>query len=175
MMILIDSGRLEFRLPDVDDIPMLENVWCDPTVMRFCSGPMDPERLGGIVQNIRSTFAHRGYAVLAVIRKEDNRLVGITGCKEDGPDPRNPELIYHFEQSVWGRGYATEAVQAYISWMKRNSLADAVHASVMPGNMPSINVLVKSGFVQKGFVRFEDTGFVEEPYFELELNGKGGG
>lgn len=170
VMFLIDSKRLELRLLEMEDVPALANIWCDPIVMRFCGGPAKQARLPEIIQASRKMFEQYGYAVLAVVRKEDGSLIGVAGCKEDGSDARKPELIYHFAQSSWGQGYAAEAVQAYISWIRENDLADTIHASVMPGNMPSVNVLIRSGFKQKGYVQFEDTGFVDEPYFELCLN-----
>jgi RimJ/RimL family protein N-acetyltransferase len=59
-----------------------------------------------------------------------------------------PELGYILHPSAWGKGYATEAVAAFIQhfWKARPDL-HTIEARVDEENTESIRVLVKSGFV----------------------------
>ena len=169
-MIITESKRLLFRLMEHDDEECLQNIWCDLEVMRYCGGTVKPERIQKIISYDRTEYSKHGNAVFAVIEKAASRLIGICGCKLDSEDPRRGELICHFVKDVWGKGYATEAVSTYITWLKYNDLMDFLYASAMPSNTASIRLVIRSGFTQNGFVQFEDTGFVDEPYFEMSLS-----
>jgi len=167
--VIAESERIILRLMDAGDEAQLKSVWCDPETMKYCGGAMQPERILEIIKRDRRVYAKCGNAVFAVVRKADRKLIGIAGCKLDEENPRRGELIYHFAREAWGKGYATETVQAYLDWVRMHGRMDFVHASVMPENMASISVLKKCGFNQNGFVQFADTGFVDEPYFELKI------
>lgn len=60
-----------------------------------------------------------------------------------------PELGYILHPSVWGRGYATEAVGAFVEhfWQTWPDL-DFIEARVDEGNPASSRVLCKCGFVR---------------------------
>ncbi|KAJ5898147.1 GNAT family acetyltransferase [Penicillium tannophilum] len=70
------------------------------------------------------------------------------------------ELGYTFHPDFWGKGYATEAVQGFVkTWSRIHELVLApialsstteLVAIARKANKASINVLVKSGFVQIG-------------------------
>lgn len=59
-----------------------------------------------------------------------------------------PELGYILHPSAWGKGYATEAVSAFIQhfWQARPDL-HRIEAKVDEENPESVRVLVKCGFV----------------------------
>lgn len=71
-------------------------------------------------------------------------LLGVVGVHRVDPIP---ELGYLLHPSAWGRGYATEAVAAFIQhfWAARPDL-DTIEAKVDEENPESIRVLVKCGF-----------------------------
>lgn len=75
------------------------------------------------------------------------RMVGMLGVPGVS-SPGIAEIGYVYDESVWGRGYATEALTAYMSvyWDHAKSI-NAVVAMVDPENTPSIKVLEKCGFV----------------------------
>lgn len=64
------------------------------------------------------------------------------------------ELGYFFTPSAWGKGYATEAVGAYVRWMFATwPQLLRVQASTYAFNDRSGRVLEKCGFVREGFRR----------------------
>ena len=166
---IVATERLFLRPFVAEDTDALLNIWGDGTVMRFCAGAATPDRIKSIVETDIDNFKQYGNSVFAVIEKETGNLVGITGCRIEPEKPREGELITHFAREVWEKGYASEINKAYIGWLKKNKILDYVYASVKPDNVNSIHMAQKIGFKQNGFVQYEDTGFADEPFFELYL------
>lgn len=173
-MNILESERLAFRLMEPTDEGALFHIWCDPETMRFCGGVVKRERIPKIIAYDRGQYEKYGNAVFAVVSKENEALIGICGGKLDENDPFRVEVIIHLAKPAWGKGYATEAVKAYIDWLKQTGKAAYVWGSVHPDNIASQNMMKKCGFIHNGFVQYEDTGFVDEPYFELKLDPTGG-
>ncbi|KAM5436318.1 hypothetical protein MferCBS31731_006011 [Microsporum ferrugineum] len=73
-------------------------------------------------------------------------MIGSMGTFRSDPVP---ELGYTFHQSAWGRGFATEAVTAFLQlfWANKPQF-DTIEAFSDPENVGSVKVLVKSGFVE---------------------------
>jgi RimJ/RimL family protein N-acetyltransferase len=166
-MKVFESERLAFRLMEQGDVDALYDIWGDPDTMRYCGGTADKPRIGEIIEYDRSQYEKHGNAVFAIVLKDSNALIGICGGKLDEGDPSRVEVIVHLNKNSWGKGYASEAVNSYILWLKEGKRASYIYASAHPGNAASINMLKKCGFTQNGIVQYEDTGFVDEPYFEM--------
>ena len=64
--------------------------------------------------------------------------------------PGDVEVGYFLKQSVWGKGFATEACRRILRFAFEDSPLDEVVASLDGGNDASRNVLLKSGFVDRG-------------------------
>jgi len=169
-MVITESERLILREFEAADVEALAHIWGDPEVMKHCGGVINDDIIRKVIRINRENYRKHGYAVFAVAEKPDGVLIGIAGCKPDEADPRCGELIYHFRQSVWGKGYSSKAIAAYLSWIREQRCMDYISASAVPDNAASIRILHKNGFTQNGFVQFEDTGFVPEPFFELHLD-----
>lgn len=77
-----------------------------------------------------------------------DRMIGILGVAGVSFPPGTVEVGYVYDESAWGRGYATEALAAYIDiyWDYVKEI-DYMVAKVDPENIPSIKVLKKCGFV----------------------------
>lgn len=166
---LFESKRLGFRLLEQDDLDELfDNVWGNRETMRFCGGEIAKKKIPEIIEYNLSQYYTYGNAIFAVIK--NNRLLGICGGKPDEDNPLHVELIIHLAREYQHQGYGTEAVKAYIEWLKAGKKAVYIYASVHPDNQASLNMTKKCGLVQCGFRQYEDTGFVDEPYFELNLD-----
>ncbi|WP_326909868.1 hypothetical protein [Sedimentibacter sp. MB31-C6] len=48
--------------------------------------------------------------------------------------------------------------------------AKIVIVGIVGSGHSSLNMVKKCGFVQNGYRQYEDTGFVDEPYFEINLD-----
>ena len=85
-----------------------------------------------------------------VVEHRQFGLVGVLGLHEK--QPRRPELGYWLGRPFWGRGYATEAVKAALSWAKGEWRRNVVWAGHFSDNGASGQVLCKAGFLYTGDV-----------------------
>ena len=165
---IFESERLIFRPMEQGDLDDLFNVWGNIETMRFCGGAITKEQISQIIEHNCNQYNTYGNAVFAVIKND--KLLGICGGKLDEDDPFHVEVILHLAKEYQHLGYGTEALKAYIAWLKAGKRATSIYASVHPDNQASLSMAKKCGLVQCGFRQYEDTGFVNEPYFELNLN-----
>lgn len=63
---------------------------------------------------------------------------------------RLPEFGFILRSDFWGRGYAGEAMAAFLSHMFRARGIDFLTADVDPRNIPSLKLLADHGFVETG-------------------------
>ena len=87
----------------------------------------------------------------AVIRKSDNANIGYIQLVqiEEGW-----EIGYHIAKVYTGNGYATEAVNLYVEYLKKNTDIKEIYGVALADNLASRRVLEKCGFN----LYFEGTG-----------------
>ncbi len=165
---IFESERLSFRLIELGDMEELfHNVWGNRETMRFCGGVISKEKIPQIIEYCRSQYDTYGNSIFAVVKND--KLLGICGGKLDEDDPLHVELVIHLAKEYQHQGYGTEALKAYVEWLKTGKKATYIYASVHPDNQASLNMAKKCSLTHSGFRQYEDTGFVDEPYFELAL------
>ena len=92
---------------------------------------------------IKSYESKDGPFVYAVIRKEDNVNIGyVQLIKID----IGWEIGYHIAKAFTGNGYATEAVNIYLEYLKDNSDLNEIYGIALASNKASRRVLEKCGF-----------------------------
>ena len=82
-------------------------------------------------------------SVFALVRQEDLALLGLIGLVLDVAPL---EAGYWLGQEHWGRGYASEALQATLEYSRQSLNCRRVDAAVFEENTASIRVLTKCGF-----------------------------
>lgn len=91
------------------------------------------------------------------IVEADGAVIGKLGCY------RLPEIGYLLSRAVWGRGYAGEAMEAYIAHRRRSGGSELT-ADTDPRNLPSIKLLQRHGFAETG--RAERTWLIGGQWFD---------
>ncbi|SDN52369.1 Acetyltransferase (GNAT) domain-containing protein [Fictibacillus solisalsi] len=165
MAIVYETNRLVLHVFDLTYLEDTRLFWGDDEVMVHCNGASPDDLLPKIIEGYRKLHHKYGLSVYAVQQKDTNRIIGAAGFNiHDGLE--KIELIYHFNKTSWGKGYATEAARACMELAKQNKSARCVYATADPLNKGSFTVLEKAGFTQKGTLWCEDTK-KEEPYYEF--------
>ena len=92
---------------------------------------------------IKSYDSKEGPFIYAVIRKSDNANIGYIQLVqiEEGW-----EIGYHIAKVYTGNGYATEAVNLYIEYLKKNTDIKEIYGVALADNFASRRVLEKCGF-----------------------------
>lgn len=153
----LTTARLCIRAFRLEDQPAYHAIFGDPVIARY--DDFEPISDAEALVNLHEIQA--GYAAdhseqeFAVER--NGEVVGtlVFVCRDGGC-----YVGYHFRQSVHGQGLATEAMRAFLGWLRRRHLP--LRAVCDPGNAASIRVLEKLGFVQGA--RREANGKLELEY-----------
>lgn len=92
---------------------------------------------------IKSYDSKEGPFIYAVIRQSDNANIGYVQLVqiEEGW-----EIGYHIAKVYTGNGYATEAVNLYVEYLKKNTDIKEIYGVALADNFASRRVLEKCGF-----------------------------
>jgi RimJ/RimL family protein N-acetyltransferase len=146
----IETSRLVLRKPTLADAEaVFERYASDPLVTRFMSWRRH--------RSIDDTLAFLNFSNTEWARwpagpyliESAKGLIGSTGLGFE--NPALAETGYVFAVDAWGRGYATEALNAMVTIAQ--GLKVQLHAHCHPENVRSANVLRKCGFTQDGAPR----------------------
>ena len=142
---MIATERLFLRQFTEQDEQAYADVMTNPSVYRYLgTGQGTPrEMMGRMIMSWNSTFGH-GLGVYAVVEQVSDKLIGHCGVR--GLPCGRKEILYAFDESTWGKGYATEAAKAVL---KHHAMRPLIAVSY-PENPASINVIKKLGFCHVG-------------------------
>ncbi len=148
----LETERLRLRPFTPDDVDAYyEGISRDPDVMRYLPG--GKPRLRSDSQWVVGYFIHHmelhGFGIWAVEEKTSGALIGHAGL-EYIPAAEDVEIAYTLAKAYWGRGYATEAARAALSYGFETVDLDAVYGLAFPANTASRNVMRKLGMDYQG-------------------------
>jgi ribosomal-protein-alanine N-acetyltransferase len=142
----IYTERLVRRRASADDLDAMHAVLSDETAMRYWShGPhQDPARTKEWLDSMID--APPGESDDFVITL-DGEVIGKLGAW------RLPEIGFILRSDQWGRGYAAEAMRAFLEHILRSRAVEYLTADVDPRNLGSLRLLEDQGFVRTGFAK----------------------
>ena len=142
---MITTQRLLLRKFTEADEQAYGDIMTKPSVYQFLGTgqPTPRDIIGRMIMSWNSTFGH-GLGVYAVVEQESGKLIGHCGLR--GLSCGRKEILYAFDDSAWGKGYATEAAKAVLQKHDARPLI----AVSYPENPASIGVIKKVGFTHMG-------------------------
>ncbi len=144
---VIDTPRLRLRKVFRADVEDLLEATSDRRVTRFEPwGPYDREETEIMVENIQTQLAQGLCTEWAIERKEDAKVLGLIHLNKVDFFNRSAEVGYWLQWKAWGKGYATETVEALSKFALSHLQMDEVVAICHPENKGSLRVLEKAGF-----------------------------
>ena len=146
-MLITETSRLQLRHFELSDVPLLSQILADPEVMRFSvAGPKTSEQTRQLVDICRAEYETNGYALYAVIHKEDECLIGYCGLMPQiVGDVPEIELGYRLHPAYWGRGLGTEAAQAVVKYAAETLKLTRLIAVIEADNLGSVQVALRAG------------------------------
>jgi ribosomal-protein-alanine N-acetyltransferase len=138
----IRTERLVLRRATHDDAIAMHRIMSDPLAMRYWSTPPHQslaETEQWIASMVEDDPSDRDDFIVTL----DGKLIGKFGAW------RLPEFGFLIDPAHWGKGYASEALVAFIE-RRRNLGSTELTADVDPRNLSSIRLLERHGFVETG-------------------------
>ena len=143
------TARLFIRAFTPEDEEAIFAIHGDPLATRYMTGPLTREasraNLAALIRRVEET----GYGPYAVVLRETGQVIGWAGIQQV-PGEHLIEVLFALQAEHWRHGYATEASKALLSVCFHEFAMEEVVATVDPGNLASIAVLRKQGFVFGG-------------------------
>ena len=149
---LIETERLRLRAHRSDDLADCVAMWSDPIVVRYTIGdPAPPQRTWMRILAYRGHWALLSYGYWAVEEKASGRYVGELGFADFKRDivpsiEGMPELGWALAPQFHGKGYATEALRAAVTWGDQHFGRCRTVCIIHPDNLPSFRVAAKLGY-----------------------------
>jgi [ribosomal protein S5]-alanine N-acetyltransferase len=166
------TQRLLLRPFEHEDAPALAVLLNNPSVaMGICSAPLPFTTLHASARILMIRAREMaGKDVVWAVEDTEGTLIGTLGLSETAIDTYR--LGYAYAPSHWGKGYATEALDAVLEWARRNKASAEIYAEVFLDNPASARVLAKLGFIETGtnarFSLARDTSDITRTFTQAE-------
>jgi RimJ/RimL family protein N-acetyltransferase len=148
----IETARLLLDGHRCQDFAALAALWADPEVTRQIGRPpSDRQESWMRLLRYRGLWPLLGYGYWAVREKATGAFIGDLGFADfhrplDPPIDGTPEAGWALSRAAHGRGYATEALMAALSWLDATGYYPRSVCLIGPENRASIRVAEKAGY-----------------------------
>lgn len=177
---IIDLGDVVLREKHESDVEDFFYHYSNPKVNQFilCEMPVDKEQARKDIAYWRSLFYYGSGIYFAITDKKNDRMIGAIGLSGYNSYQKRIEISYDLSPNYWRRGITSRAISAVVKYAFENFKVNRIEASVATANIPSKNLLIKSGFTLEGILRqhrfhkgyFYDVFFLSLLFDEYNIN-----
>ena len=141
-------------LTDQDSEAVFE-IFGDPEVMRYWSSPAlkNLDAAADLIKEIHHFFDTRRLFQWGICLRESDEVIGTCTLLNLDLTHRRAEIGFALRRSVWGRGYASEAISLLLRFSFESLDLHRLEADVDPENERSIRLLERHGFQREGYLR----------------------
>ena len=154
----LETERLILREWADDDRDAFAAIVADPHVMRFYPATRSRAEADAWIDKMIAGLAEGTSHFLAVQRKSDGAIMGLTGTAEINfaiPTGPKVEIGWVLGQHYWGNGYAPEAARASLGHAFETLELPEVVAFTAAINQPSQQVMRKIGMIHDSAADFD--------------------
>jgi RimJ/RimL family protein N-acetyltransferase len=153
----LQTPRLLLRPFLETDAEAIYALQSNPRVLRYWDSPpwKDRSRAEAFLSACRQIEEDGSGARFVIETLQAQAFIGWCSMFRWNPTYRSLGIGYCLDEPAWGKGHATEAVQAMLSWAYQALDLNRVEAELDTRNTASARVLEKLGFVREG-ARRED-------------------
>lgn len=147
------TNRLRLRPPELSDAETIFNSYAtDAEVTRYLiwQPHKDIEETKAFLSRAAEGWLTGNDYSWAITLKETGELIGMVGLRIH---EFKADLGYNLARRFWGKGFATEAVTAIVSWALAQPQIYRVWAMCDVDNPASARVLEKVGMKREGIMR----------------------
>lgn len=161
---MIETPRLLLRPWRDEDAGPFFLINSDPEVRRYLGIQGTREETDAAIARQRALQESAGFCFWAMVRKEDEALLGFCGLRPGVPDTpiaRDLEIGWRLGTAYWGRGYAREAADVCMSWAFKAMSAPQVAAITVPANKRSWLLMERLGMTRRPDLDFLHPGLAD--------------
>jgi RimJ/RimL family protein N-acetyltransferase len=144
------TERLYLRLLETSDAVEMTRVLQNPNVttkVAILPFPYEESDAHAWIQKADQAFQDETDLLLGIFLKDSMRFVGNVSLHFEADSSRT-EIGYWLDESVWGKGYASEFAQALLTYAFEDLKLHSVFATVALDNVASQQLLEKMGFTR---------------------------
>lgn len=143
----LKTDRLLLRRYRPEDAEVLyEKFGCDPQMTRYTGwNPFETEEMTRETVRKRIEGYARDHAYGWAV-EHNGALIGTAGAYDYNPEEDSIELGYSIERASWGKGFASEALQAIVTYLTEQEGISRLLAWCASDNIGSRKVIERSGF-----------------------------
>lgn len=119
MQTVYENERLILRVLTTEDAQVALQFWGNEEVMKRAGGAIREDALFQVLAGYQKCHLEKELSVYGAVEKDTGELIGAAGFNIPN-SLEKVELIYHFSQKSWGKGYATEAAGACVELAKQH-------------------------------------------------------
>lgn len=142
------TPRLSLQTPTDADAAAVLRILADDSVVKYNPADRveDLSEVQALLGRWLEHWSQHDFGNCCVFEKKTGRLIGNCGLRRmTVHEAPVLNLMYRFDPSAWGQGYATEAALAVLEWASLNLPGQIVLARVRPGNAASQAVARRIG------------------------------
>lgn len=155
---ILETERLILREVENKDVEQLYAMLSDTEVAKFdyFYPVRSKAEVFKFIERYKKGLEEKEEITWGIILKNTNKLIGTCCLGDFDEGARRTEIGYDITRSEWGKGYATEALEAVVDFGFYMMNLNRIEATITPGNNASVRVLKKLNFIQEGIVRERD-------------------
>ena len=151
----IETSRLVLRPLELSDAPAIYAYQSNPEVHRYMSSepPASVEVAAEPIGKWLALPAEQRRPCWVMVLRENDRIVGTISFNQLSREEHNGQLGYEVARDQWGKGIATEAVRAVVSYGFDTMRLNRIAAYCWDCNAASQRVMEKAGMRYEGTLR----------------------
>ena len=167
---VLETERLRLRPFTFDDEAAVFALVSDPEIARFVrfEAHRTPAETRAFLELVEQYYRRGEPFAWAIVRREDDRLIGSCGFVSQAGERRSAEIGYWLGKPYWGKGYAAEAARALVRFGFEQMGLERVEAKCFLENRAGQCVIEKLGMRFEGTDRSE---MIKGAYPELRVYG----
>jgi ribosomal-protein-alanine N-acetyltransferase len=150
----ITSQDVHLREFQQSDALAYFQLYNNPLVKKYIPSDMIPKDINASIKQIKTLFLQgRDCPYWAIVKNENNSLIGSCGFVNQEIYHKRIELAYDLHPDYWGNGIMHHALVACTKYAFENLKVQRLEAVTLQDNMNSIKSLLKLGMQHEGTLR----------------------
>ncbi len=150
----ITNNDFQMRQFELKDALAYFQLYNNPLIKKYIPGDMIPRDIRASAAQIKSLFLQgRSYPYWAVVRSDNDTLIGSCGFVSSEVYHKRVELAYDLHPDYWGNGIMHKTLVACVKYAFENMHVQRLEAVTLQDNLQSIKSLLRLGMLHEGTLR----------------------